>query len=416
MSSAASSFSTASSFSALSVELTKSLSKTVKKEQGIFFTPPTIVAKLVQESLRVKTPKTVLEPSCGSGEFIRYMDTAFSGLQIDAVEQNTEIFQSVSTSLAVTRNAIRWEHCDFLRFSPPDNRKYDWIVGNPPYAVVGKDVVPEKYAPYMVGRPNIFGLFIVHSMSMLAQDGLLAFIVPKSFLNAGYYANVRNYMKREGHIRNIIDFEKDGGFLETQQSTIGIIYQKTGNVPKPTECAYSLCIGDNYVFSENADELRELFAGSTTLKRLGLSVKTGNIVWNQKKPLLTDDTSKTLLLYNSNISKENTIRLMDFKNDEKKQYICIDGTRDMVIVVNRGNGNSAYNHTYAFVDGSTPYLAENHLNVIYSETLVGQDKRVLFESVLRSFQNPKTEQFIRTFLGNNGLSKTELETIFPIFV
>ena len=89
---------------------------------------------------------------------------------------------------------------------------------------------------------------------------------------------------------------------------------------------------------------------------------------------------------------------------------------DMVIVVNRGNGNSAYKHTYAFVDGSMPYLVENHLNVIYSDRLEGEEKRALFESILRSFQNPKTEQFIRAFLGNNGLSKTELETIFPIFV
>ena len=422
---------TMTTFSTLSVDLTKSLSKKVKKEQGIFFTPPTIVAKLVQESARVKTPTTVLEPSCGSGEFIRYIDTMFSGLHIDAVEQNPTIYQSVSTSLNVSQNTVQWEHRDFIQFSPQEQREYDWIIGNPPYLVVGKDAVPAQYSQYILGRPNIFGLFILHSMSMLANDGILAFIVPKSFLNAGYYANIRNYMKREGHIRNIIDFENDAGFIDTQQSTIGIIYQK-GNIRNfPSDCRYSLRIGDNskssaeategrlvgnYVFSENADELRELFAGSTTLKQLGLSVKTGNTVWNQKKQLLTDDTSNTLLLYNSNISRDNTIRIMDFKNDEKKQYIRMDGTRDMVIVVNRGNGNSAYNHTYAFVDGTTPYLVENHLNVIYSETLTGEEKRVLFESVLRSFQNNKTQQFIRTFLGNNGLSKTELETIFPIFI
>ena len=433
-----------SSFSSLSIDLTKSLSKTDKKNQGIFFTPPTIVEKLVQECVKFARPRSVatslrsvamreptgdseenngtdvfarvLEPSCGSGEFIRYIDSAFQGIRIDAVEQHPVIFHSVSTTLA-TKNAIRWTCADFIHFHP-DATKYDLIIGNPPYAVVGKDAVPEQYAEYMVGRPNLFGLFIVHSMSMLAPGGIMAFIVPKSFLNAGYYAGIRMYMKREGQIRNIVDFEATGGFLETQQSTIGLVFQKhlAMNTATPvSDCPFSLRIGGKYVFSENADELRALLAGSTTLQRLGLSVKTGNIVWNQKKELLTDDARQTLLLYNSNITKDNTVRIMEFKNDEKKQYIHMAGSREMVIVVNRGNGNSAYQHTYALVDGEVPYLAENHLNVIYSDRLVGEEKRAMFESIARSFENPKTEQFIRTFLGNNGLSKTELETVFPIF-
>ena len=32
-----------------------------------------------------------------------------------------------------------------------------------------------------------------------------------------------------------------------------------------------------------------------------------------------------------------------------------------------------------------------------------------------SFNNKKTQHFIELFLGNNGLSKTELESIFPIY-
>ena len=35
--------------------------------------------------------------------------------------------------------------------------------------------------------------------------------------------------------------------------------------------------------------------------------------------------------------------------------------------------------------------------------------------ILSSFKNQKTQQFIDLFLGNNGLSKTELESIFPIY-
>ena len=107
---------------------------------------------------------------------------------------------------------------------------------------------------------------------------------------------------------------------------------------------------------------------------------------------------------------------MEFANDEKKQYIDLPGVNDMVIVVNRGNGNAAYRLSYALVDGARPYLVENHLNVIYWTLADKPNKKTVFDQVLRSFANPKTELFIRAFLGNNGLSKTELETVFPIFV
>ena len=40
----------------------------------------------------------------------------------------------------------------------------------------------------------------------------------------------------------------------------------------------------------------------------------------------------------------------------------------------------------------------------------------LYEKIINIFKNPKTKKFIEMFLGNNGLSKTELETIFPIYL
>ena len=58
-------------FSELSITITKKLSKEEKKQGGIFFTPKSIVKKLVEKVLQVKQEfNFVLEPSCGSGEFL----------------------------------------------------------------------------------------------------------------------------------------------------------------------------------------------------------------------------------------------------------------------------------------------------------------------------------------------------------
>ena len=62
-------------------------------------------------------------------------------------------------------------------------------------------------------------------------------------------------------------------------------------------------------------------------------------------------------------------------------------------------------------------MIENHLNEIYSPTIFDKKELIkLYDTVIKSFKNPKTQLFIDLFLGNNGLSKTELETIFPIYL
>ena len=171
----------------------------------------------------------------------------------------------------------------------------------------------------------------------------------------------------------------------------------------------------NYIFTNDSTRLKEIFVSSTTIEKVGLAVRTGQIVWNQVKNELTDNEDDTILIYNSNISKDNKFEIKEFKNDEKKQYINRDGRIDPVLVVNRGNGNSDYKLNYAIIK-SGPFLIENHLNEIYSpKKMKHNDLLELYEKIIKSFENPKTKKFIEIFLGNNSLSKTELETIFPIY-
>jgi len=406
-----------SQFSDLTVRLTKRLSKTEKKEHGIFITPRNVIARLLEktdtfiDSLDIEI-EDVLEPSCGTCEIIQYLDSNYSGMVIDGLENNATIFAEISNLQFSADNTVALTHSDFMRFRA--TKQYDMIIGNPPYVVCPVDVVPLEYRQYVVGRPNLFGAFILHSLSMLRVGGILSFIIPTSFLNAAYYAKIREHILNTCEILSIINFEKDCGFMDTQQSTFGLILRKVDRDRPIATCKHSFKFGDNYIFTENADKLKDILAGSTTLKALGLSVKTGTVVWNQHKDILTHDTTKTLLLYNSNLV-DNAIKTMSFKNDEKKQYIDMSGNTKSVIVVNRGIGTSAYVLSYAHVQTTSPYLIENHLNYIYSNEMTESERNRVFDIVLNSFKNSKTQEFIDVFLGNNGLSKTELETIFPIY-
>lgn len=408
-------------YSQFSIDITRELSKDEKKEYGIFITPNLIIKKLFDSIIKYTNEnsisiQTILEPSCGTCEIVNYCDNIFNdGVHIDAVEFNVKIFERIKD--LDFKNKVKIIQEDYINFNSQIN--YDLIVGNPPYFVLDKGYkIPKKMEPYICGRPNMFGLFIIQSIFMLSQNGILAFIIPKSFLNSAYYSKIRNYIKETCKIIEIIDFEKDNKFIDTQQSTFGIILKKESNNKMPSiECNYSIKFNDNFMFTKDSLFLKSLLEGTTTLAKLGLCVRTGNIVWNQHKDELTDDENETVLIYNTNLTKEHTIDLKTFKNQEKQQYIRRDGKIEPILVVNRGNGNSAYNLNYALVSNIGPYLIENHLNEIYSiKKIKKEDLIYLFNTVIQSFKNPKTQLFIDLFLGNNGLSKTELETIFPIYL
>ena len=404
-------------FSTLSVELTTSLPKQVKKDMGIFFTPPVLIKSLL-EHVPITTESIILEPSCGSCEFMTFIDDHYTYRQMTGVEWNQTIFNRIQGIGYM--GDVQLIHSDFLRINREDVGCPTVIVGNPPFLVIPKETVPERFQPYLSGRPNLFCLFLLHALDLLAEEGHLAFVVPTSFLNSLYYEQVRKRIMEVATIEKLFTL-KDDTFLDTKQETAGFVLRKrrlptSTSGPPPPPSNYTITIAGHLYFTTQKQELETLLEGSTTLSRMGLSVKTGTIVWNQHKDKLTDDPTETLLVYNTNI-KENRFNLMEFQNEEKQQYIELDETVEPlttpVIAVNRGNGNSSYRLTYCLLELDQPYVLENHINYIYQdEDEVDMD---LFEQVLESFQDERTQRFISIFLGNNGMSKTELEQVLPIY-
>lgn len=408
-----------SQFNQISIDLTKSLSKPIKKAQGIYFTPQSIIGCLITKVLpHLSNPTNIniLEPSCGSCEMVKALDDLLSGVSITGIEINTEIYTEISK--LSFKNQVNLLNSDFMSFN--SGSLYDLIIGNPPYFVCKKENIPAKYSEYITGRPNIFGLFIIHSLHLLSPHGILAFVIPKSFLNSAYYANIRNYIKQTCEIVAIEDYQAVNDFIDTDQSTFGLIIKKLEKerlMIETVNCPYSIMLNGNYIFTSNAELLSSYFENATTIQQMGLAVKTGTIVWNEHKDLLTHDELNTILLYNTNVTNDNKIKLTTFKNAEKAQYINVEGNTDPIIVVNRGNGNASYNFKYTLIEKLMPFVVENHLNMIYSPTPKKKSELIAtYKKIIHSFENPKTKAFIELFFGNNGLSKTELETILPIYL
>ena len=401
-------------YSNLSIELTKQISKEDKKNNGIYFTPLDIIEKAISELLKLKLDiKTILEPSCGSCEFIDYIDNNFANAHITGIEYNNEIYNKIK-NLTLKNNHLRLLHEDYLNYDTDLNTNYDLIIGNPPYYVITNNK-SNVYKEFYEGRANIFILFIVHSIKRLNKNGVLLFILPKNFMNCLYYNKLRHHIYRNYTIVAIIDCS-DCNYIETDQETIIFIIKKKDS--NNNENGNYAIINGNYIIfntNENIIKLKALYNCASSLNSLNFEVKVGTIVWNQHKAILTDDNTKTRLIYSSDIKDEHLIN-NEYKNKEKKNYIEKEGLDDLLLVVNRGYGKGEYKFNYCLIDIREKYLIENHLICIKYKSIIAKEELLkLYEKIIISFTNEKTKEFIKIYFGNNAINTTELQYLLPIY-
>ena len=399
-------------YSPLSHSLTKQINKIDKKNNGIYFTPP----ETINKNLKLLEPyidniKNVLEPSCGSCEYIRMLHNNYKHLEITGIELNKTIYDSITF---LENDTITLYHQNYLLFNT--TKLYDLIIGNPPFFVVKKNEIEKCYHPYFDGRPSIFIPFIIKSLQLLNTNGILSFILPKNFLNSLYYDKTRKYIFTDFKILDIV--ECNDKYIDTSQETILLIVQNKLELELEENNNYILDINNFTILGipENITQLKSLYHNSTTLDKLNFKVSVGTVVWNQCKDILTEDSSKTLLIYSSDI-KDNKLDIQQYSNHEKKNYINKEGITEPLLLINRGYGNGAYSFNYCLLDdNSIEYLIENHLICIrYKEDLDKLDLLTLYNIIINSLTNPKTQQFVEIYFGNNAINTTELASILPIY-
>lgn len=410
----------------LSIKLTKTLNSDIKKNNGIFFTPSNIVIdniKKIKDYIQEQkiNIKDILEPSSGSGEFIIKIKENFNNVNIYAIEYTKYIYNIIKDNI-IYENVNLYNE-DFLKFT--SQKKYDLIIGNPPYYVMSKKDVKSQYYKYFDGRPNIFCIFILKSLELLNNNGIISFVLPISFCNCIYYNKLRELLYNDYYIIDIVEYSNL--FIETQQETITLIIQKkekdnndANESNKANNKKFSLYKNNILLLApqQNIDKLKKLYENSTTLNSLGFNVSVGNIVWNQVKDILTNDNNKTLLLYDSNIVNKK-IQIKEFSNLEKKQYINKSGKKELLLIIKRGYGKGKYNFNYAIIDDDKEYLLENHILYIeynYKNNINKEQLLDLYKKITNSFDNDKTKKFIDFYFKNNGINTNELQNILPIYL
>lgn len=139
-----------------------------------------------------------LEPSHGTGVFVEAI--ARLGVRKERiVAVDLDRTASAADTLATTFRSV-----DFLRWARETERRFDRIVGNPPFISI-KRLPPslQKSAssvPDISGRPigrgaNVWYAFVLASLRLLKQGGCLAFVLPSAAEFADYSAAIRRAVR-----------------------------------------------------------------------------------------------------------------------------------------------------------------------------------------------------------------------------
>jgi adenine-specific DNA-methyltransferase len=278
-----------------------------RKKKGQFFTPHTIIErmfKVLSKKIDMNTVGLkVLEPSCGTGEFIPFILGNTRNPEITAMDIDSIVLDSFNKNgYSVTPICA-----DFLS-SLENGDKFDLIVGNPPYFET-LDYDKNKFSGITCGRVNIYSLFIKKSIDLLNKGGYLAFVLPVSMNTGKYFSKLREYILETCSIVHIEIFKPDL-FEDAQQEVQILILRKKKTKHKSSKYVFSH--NGIVVFSKDYLKYRKFYVNTVSIEDLGFKVYTGNVVWNKHKEDLhsfMDSNKYVPLVWSENIKDDGCVLL-----------------------------------------------------------------------------------------------------------
>ena len=389
-----------------SIDYLKNTDIKKRKKLGQYFTP-----KSIRELLLSKLPKKdnadILDPACGSGEFLLSCKKYFKNPILYGFDIDKKL---INISSKLVKNASI-KNFDFLNIDI-NKKKYDYIIGNPPYFELKlNEEIKKKYFDIIKGRVNIFSLFIKTGLDLLKDGGYLAYVVPPSMNNGAYFSKLREYIIKNSSLEYLHIIDGADNFHLANQKVMLIILKKT-NSKKSSK--YIFKKNRITIFTEDKNFLNKSYKNTVSLKDIGYTVKTGNIIWNEHKEKLTNDkNNSTLLIWASNI---NNGKIIIGYTKGKPQYIKNISNdliiKSRVVVVNRITGSSKDINIKAAIVNEKEFVCENHVNVIYMSK--NANCNYSLEDIFKALQDKTNIKVMRLISGNTQISKTELERLLPI--
>ena len=351
----------------------KQMPKEIRKKNGQFFTSKEtalFMASLFDLSSFSKEI-SILDPGAGSGILTaaliqRIVDTnKIKTINVTCYETNDNILKLLNANLSwisenspikitykvIKENYITSQTLEYNNMlgACTEPKKYDVIIGNPPYLKIGKIANEALSMPDICyGSPNLYFLFMEMASFNLIDNGEMVFIVPRSWTSGAYFKKFREKFLSEvalKHIHLFVSRDKVFDKESVLQETIIIKAKKEANKPKSItitttnanfdfasktifEAPYDMVISGEhkYVFlvtdKREADTIKKVNEWTDTLPTLGLKMKTGLTVdFRNREALRNDANEKTVPLFYSQHIKDGKV---NFPVGRDNEYILTE--------------------------------------------------------------------------------------------
>lgn len=207
----------------------ESMPKSKRKKKGQFFTSKETAVFMASlfDTERFGNEITVLDPGSGTGvlsaAFIERMgkESIVDKINLYCYETDEEVLPVLKENLKFMKEAspISLEYHvmekDYLLsqchdfnndlFAEEHPRKYDAVIGNPPYLRVMRDNPAAMAMPEIVhGAPNMYFMFAAMSLFNLKDDAEMVYIIPRSWTSGVYFKAFRDYFLHYGKLEHIL--------------------------------------------------------------------------------------------------------------------------------------------------------------------------------------------------------------------
>ncbi|SFV55891.1 Probable DNA methylase [hydrothermal vent metagenome] len=205
---------------------------TKEKLRGGFYTPAPIAAFILKWAFNGNKKLDILEPSCGDGVFLEEIQKGnYEYRSVTAIEYDEAEYQKAK---ALSAEKTKVLHSDFHEFCITSKKKFDLIVGNPPYIRYQYfDKKQQEYASQIFNMAelkyskltNAWVSFVVGSSLMLKKQGKIGFVLPAEILQVSYAQPLREFLGHYYNKTNIVSFEKLV-FPDIQQEVVLLLCEK----------------------------------------------------------------------------------------------------------------------------------------------------------------------------------------------
>jgi len=215
------------------------INETTTKLRGGYYTDPAIASFLLKWVLNIH-PKSILEPSCGDGVFLRGLSNlstnglrSIKAFEIEPIEAKKakdigNEFKKVDVDIE-GRDFLGWALTKLL--NPP---QFDAIVGNPPFIRyqyldsnlqnISEQIFKVFHLPF-TKHTNAWVPFVISSLALLRPGGRLAMVVPSELLHVLHAESLRMYLTRVCS-RVLIFDPQEIWFEDTLQGAILLMAEK----------------------------------------------------------------------------------------------------------------------------------------------------------------------------------------------